>query len=68
MSNRTETMEADGVTDTGVMISIEGATKVFGEDVVAFDEFDLDVHERRRSASSDRPGAARPPSCAASTG
>ena len=46
MSIRTEMTEADGVTDTDVMISIEGGTKVFGQDVVAFDAFDLEIHER----------------------
>jgi NitT/TauT family transport system ATP-binding protein len=39
-------MEVDDMTGTGVMIAIEGGTKVFGEDVVAFEDFNLDVRER----------------------
>ena len=46
MSVRAQPTEVDDVTETGVMISIEGGTKVFGEDVVAFEDFNLAVHER----------------------
>ena len=38
--------EVRPVTDSGVMISIDGATKVFGEgEVIAFENFDLEVRE-----------------------
>jgi NitT/TauT family transport system ATP-binding protein len=46
MSIRTDPTEVEEMAATGVMIAIEGGTKVFGEDVVAFEDFDLEVRER----------------------